>query len=108
MNVLQSLAALSSYPIPTASLQNIAEEAGLDPDCEVVCSVRTGSDYKHAKALTYYFLSECPNVTQGGISYSFTDSEKARLRAKADALMSEIGKDTSADSADYGYKGGEV
>lgn len=109
MNVLQSLKSLSSYPIPTATIEDVAEGAGLQIDATVNMALRKGKEYRLAKAKIYLFLSEAPNVSQGGISYSFTEDDRKRFRAKANNILSEIGE-SDEDSAlpEFGYKGEDL
>ena len=75
MNVLQSLRSLSSYPIPTATIEDVAEGVGLAIDTELTQELRKDKRFKRAQARVYMFLSEAPNVSQGGISYSFSDAD---------------------------------
>ena len=72
MNVLQSLRSLSSYPIPTATIEDVAEGVGLAIDTELTQELRKDKRFKRAQARVYMFLSEAPNVSQGVISYSFS------------------------------------
>lgn len=109
MNVLQSLKSLSSYPIPTATIENVAEGAGLEIDAPMSMALRKGKEYKLAKANIFLFLSEAPNVSQGGISYSFTEEERKRFRSRANNILNEIGE-SDEDSAlpEFGYKGEDL
>lgn len=109
MNVLQSLKSLSSYPIPSATVEDIAEGAGLAVDTTVTMEIRNGKEYKRAKAHVFLFLSEAPNVSQGGISYSFSEDERKRFRSRASNILSEIGE-VSEDAAlpEFGYKGEDL
>ncbi|MCQ2105935.1 MAG: hypothetical protein MJZ26_09100 [Fibrobacter sp.] len=104
MKVLQALQSLSSYPIPASSIENICEEVGMDSLSDLNIKDRQSSAYKRAKAKVYQFLSEAPNVSQGGISYSFSSDERSRYARKADELMTEVG-DPEDDVIKYGYKG---
>lgn len=109
MNVLQSLKSISSYPIPSATVEDIAEGAGLDIDATVNMAIRKGREYRLAKANVYLFLSEAPDVSQGGISYSFSEEERKRFRARANNILGEIGE-VGGDSAlpEFGYKGEDL
>ncbi len=105
MTILQSLKSLSSYPIPTATIQDVAEGVRLDVNTVVTPEIRKGEQYLRAKAKVYLFLSEAPNVSQGGISYSFSPEERRLFRLKAENILDEIG-DTEGDSCvEFGYKG---
>lgn len=108
MNVLQSLRSLSSYPIPTATIEDVADGVGLDIDTELTQELRKDKRFKRAQARVYIFLSEAPNVSQGGISYSFSDEERRSFRLRAESLLEQIGDATSEAGVEYGYKGEDL
>ena len=108
MNVLQSLRSLSSYPIPTATIEDVAEGVGLAIDAELTQELRKDKRFKRAQARVYMFLSEAPNVSQGGISYSFSEEERRRFRLRAENLLEQIGDATSEAGVEYGYKGEDL
>ena len=105
MNVAQSLRSLSAYPIPQATLQDIAEGVGLATDAKLTPELRAGSDFRAAQARIYLFLSEAPNVTQNGISFSFSDDERRRLRGRGLSILEDLGVDTADSGVEYGYQG---
>ncbi len=107
-NVLQSLKSLSGYPIPLATIKDVADEVGLDIDVELTQEIRNSKEFKRAKAQVYFFLSEAPNVSQGGISYSFSEEERRRFRLRAESILDEIGDSGIASGVEYGYKGEEL
>ena len=109
MNVLQSLKSISSYPIPTATVEDIAEGAGLTVDTVMTTEIRNGKEYKRAKAQVFLFLSEAPNVSQGGITYSFSEAERNRFRSRASNILNEIGEGgEDAALPEFGYKGEDL
>lgn len=110
MNVIETLRSLSAYPIPRPTLTNIAEWAGLDVDAVVDARMRRTGAYRRAEARVYIFLSEAPNVTQGGISYSFSEEERRRLRRKADGILADLGDEDEGDAEmpAFGYMGGDL
>lgn len=107
MNVAQSLRSISAYPIPPATLQDIAEGVGLTADTELTAELRRSKEFRRAQARTYIFLSEAPNVTQNNVSFSFSDDERRRLRTRGEALLDEIG-DSTDSGVTYGYKGEDL
>lgn len=107
-NVLKSLKSLSGYPIPLATIKDVADEVGLDIDVELTQEIRNSKEFKRAKAQVYFFLSEAPNVSQGGISYSFSEEERRRFRLRAESILDEIGDSGIASGVEYGYKGEEL
>lgn len=105
MDVLQSLRSISSYPIPLEAIKDAAEGVGLGLDNEITPEIREGNGLKKAKAILYFFLAEAPNVSQGGISYSFSEDERRRFRLRAECILDEIGEDGGNAGIEYGYKG---
>lgn len=85
-------------------VESIAQSYVLDLDMEANAAVRATADYKRAQAAVYNFLAAAPNVSQGGISFSLTDADKAQYRRKALDLLEETG-DISLGGISYGYKG---
>ena len=108
MTILQSLKSLSGYPLPLDSLTNVIIEAGLVGDEEITTETYRNADYKRAKAKVYLMLAEAPDVSQGGISYSFSDEDKKHFRMQAQALLDEVGDDTSAIGDEYGWMGEDL
>lgn len=96
MKTSNAIKAMSSYPIPAATIENIIEEAGLDAEADTK-EMRASDQFKKAKALTYAFLSEAPNITQGGISYTFSEDERSRFQKKSSNLLAELGEDEGSD-----------
>ena len=70
--ISKSLKSLSSYPIPSATIEEVAEELGLNQSDDVTHNIRNSNKFKLAKAGIYDFLSEAPNISQAGISYNFS------------------------------------
>jgi hypothetical protein len=105
MKTRHTIKAMSSYPIPAATIDNIIDEAGLDADAEITKETRASNEFKKAKALTYAFLAEAPNITQGGISYTFSEDERSRFAKKSNSLLAELGEDEAGTDVQCGYIG---
>lgn len=108
MNVLQSLKSLSGYPIPLATIQDVAEGVGLGIDTELTTELRRSKEFKRAKARVYIYLSKAPNISQGGITYSFSDEDRRRFRNEAESILDEIGDNADELGVTYGYKGEDL
>ena len=108
MTILQSLKSLSGYPLPLDSLTNIINEVGVTGSEEITSETYQSAAYKRAKAKVYLLLAEAPDVSQGGISYSFSDEDKKHFRMQAQALLDEVGDDTSAFGDNYGWQGEDL
>lgn len=108
MNVLQSLKSLSGYPIPLATIQDVANGIGISVDAEATGEIRGSKEFKRAKARVYLYLSKAPNVSQGGISYNFSEEDRRRFRQEAESILDEIGDNADGLGVTYGYKGEDL
>lgn len=108
MNVLQSLKSLSGYPIPLATIQDLADGVEISVDSEATMELRGSKEFKRAKARVYFYLSKAPNVSQGGITYSFSDEDRRRFRQEAESILDEIGDNADELGVTYGYKGEDL
>ena len=104
MTVLDSLRSISGYPLSASALEMAAISRGLDIREEVTKDVAASDAYRLAKADVLMMLADAPDVTQDGISYSFTDEQRNSFRMSASVIYGECGDDT-AGSTIYGYKG---
>ena len=105
MKTRNAIKAMSSYPIPAATIENIIGEAGLDAEADITKDVRASNEFKKAKALTYAFLAEAPNIKQGGISYTFSEDERSRFAKKSNSILAELGEDAAGTDIPCGYIG---
>jgi hypothetical protein len=105
MTISNSLRGLTNYPVPSAVFDDAAGEQGLDPNAVLTAETRAGKSFKRAKARIYDFLSDAPNITQAGISYSFSDEDRKRFRQKAESLRLEA--DGSGKGV-FGYQGEDL
>jgi len=105
MTIIESLKCISGYPIPQNTLQNIAESRGLTPADENTPEVRKSREYKLANADVLTWLSQAPDVSQAGISYSFSDADRLNFRQKANLLYKEC---EEKPKSNFGYKGNRL
>lgn len=105
MTIQQSLKSITAYPIPSATLQDIAEGCGLQLDTELDAELRAKAEYKRAKARVYIYLITAPNISQNGVSFNFTSEERKHFKKLAKDLLKGIGDDISGLGVTYGYKG---
>lgn len=104
VTILQSLKGINAYPIPLYTLQDIADSRGLNLESDASMEVRALPGFRLAKADLLMWLSKAPNVTQAGISYSFTDNDRANFRKQATAIYKDCGEAVPG-AASYGYQG---
>ena len=94
--VLEALKGINAYPVPPRTIQRIAEKRGIVLQDEVADLLQ--------------WLSEAPNVSQGGQSYTFSDGQRTQLRNRANSLYKDFGADKEAGNPKpiYGYKGSRL
>ncbi len=103
MTIQDALVAISSYPIPPATVQTICMARGVDAGADFTLALAKGANYKRAMADLYIWLSEAPNITQGEVDFSFSSAERAYMRRKAAAILNEAGENIDGDQ--FGYMG---
>ncbi len=110
MTTIQSLRSINAYPFPPATLSDIAGGCGLQVDAELDAEARTTAEFKRAKARVYIYLITAPNVSQNGISFSFTSEDRKCFKKMAKDLLAEIGDDPAAFGlgVKYGYMGEDL
>lgn len=109
MTILESLLAISAYPIPQRTIETVALKRGLDTAAEPTYDIYRDAQYRLATADLMMWLYYAPNVSQGGQSYSLTDAQRAEFRRRAQAIYGELGDEEGANSGiKYGYKGENI
>lgn len=103
MTIQDALVAISSYPIPPATVQTICMARGVDAGADFTLALAKGANYKRAMADLYIWLSEAPNIVQGEVHFSFSSAERAYMRRKAAAILNEAGENIDGDQ--FGYMG---
>lgn len=103
--IFQSLKNISNYPIPSTVIEETAEDYGLDAQQESTADIRKGRCYMLAKARIFDFLADAPNVSQSGITYTFSESERKSFRTKAESIRDNLGETDISDNNNYGYQG---
>ncbi len=106
--ILEALKGVNNYPFHPRTYEEIATRRGLNPLDEATAETRGGRAYNLAVADLLMKLSEAPDVSQGGQSFSFTDEQRKQLRGRAQALYGELGEESAVARAVYGYKGGRL
>ncbi len=106
MTVRESLLAISPFPIPAEFLDSVGTGIGLDLDLGLD-EIDKRSLYR-AKARVYYFLATTPNVSEGGVSISFTAADKNAFLALARKFAELAGETGLIGGPAYGYKGQNI
>lgn len=106
MKVLESLLAISAYPIPLRTIEVAAQRRGLDTDSDTDTATYGDPAYRLATADLMMWLYYAPDVSQGGQSYSLTDAQRAEFMRRARRIYDELGDGEEANKGiRYGYKG---
>ena len=107
MTILQSLQSLNLYPIPDSVITNYCEGRGVTPTDEATAEVRASREYKLAKGDVYKWLAFAPStVSQGGVTFSISESDKKRFIDTANKLYAEC--EEGIVGTVYGYKGSRL
>ena len=106
---LSSLQALINYPISQSAIESMADARGLSLTEECTPEVRKSREYRLTCADIWMYVHLSPNISQGGISYSFTAQERKAFFNMAMAVYNELDEDSAnANSIQYGYKGSSL
>lgn len=110
MTIGEALKSMNAYPVPLRTVEDTCLRRGLDPCAQVTGSVYKSAGFGLARADMLLWLSEAPDVSQGGQNYSFTDEQRMRLRSRAQELYSSFGSVDTPDGGRniYGYKGSRL
>lgn len=106
VTIAEALRGISAYPIPERTLVGVATARGLLLDDDATREALRGRAYRLTCADLLVWLSQAPDVSQGGQTYSFSDEQRKALRSQASAIYSDLGEvDTMSAKPKFGYKG---
>lgn len=108
MDLSELLKSINAYPIPENVILEAALKNGLDADTEVTKEVVDSSSYRLAQAEVYTFLAGAPNITQNGISFSFSDEQRNYFMKTATAIRDNEGVTSPERGQGYGYMGEDL
>lgn len=106
--LLDSLKAISAYPIPLRTLTETAERRDLSVTAEATQEVLQSKTYRLAKADLLLWLSIAPDISQGGQSFSFTDEQRKDFKRQAQGIYDVLEPSQKAGRVTYGYKGSRL
>lgn len=106
--LLTSLLSVNAYPVPQPFFETVAAKRGLKLDAEITGEALNSKEYRLAYADLLMWLSEAPNVTQGGQSYTFDAEQRLKFRNEALSIYGELEDEGSAPKTIYGYKGSRI
>lgn len=107
MTIYEALKGINAYPVPKNTMQAICLRRGLLLEDDADGGLMRQDAYQLATADLLLWLSDAPNVSQGGQDYSFTEEAREEMRRRAYALYSLHGRadDPRGDKPTFGYKG---
>lgn len=108
MKVSELLQSINAYPIPANVISEAGIRYGLELEAEATQEIISSSGYKLAKADVYAYLAGAPDVTQNGISFSFSDKDKQYFLNVASSIRKEEGVEDATSGQYYGYVGEDL
>ena len=103
MTIKELLTAIAPCPVPDAYLNAIGTEVGADLTTNV--DETTPLVLNRSRARLYLWLALAPNVSEGGVSISFTAVEKKAFLDLARRYAALAEEENIIPGAIYGYKG---
>ena len=104
MTIRELLTAIAPCPVPDAYINAIGTEIGQE-DMNANVSDTDAKTVYRAQARLYLYLATVPNVSEGGVSISFTAAEKKTFLDLARRYANMAGETGLVPGATYGYKG---
>lgn len=108
MKVSELLQSVNAYPIPANIIMEAGVRYGLELEAEATQEIINSIGYKLAKADIYTYLAGAPNVTQNGISFSFSEDDKKYFLNVASSIRTEEGVTDATSGQKYGYMGEDL
>ena len=106
--ILNTLKALTNYPIPEALIERALTDRGIEASDAYDSMVGRSADFRMTVADIYRFLVDAPNISQDGISFSISDEMRKRYAAKASIIEQQYGgDDDTVGEAQYGSIGND-
>ena len=106
MTLSELLTSLAPCPVSDMYISAIGDEVGVDMSLQTTDV--NNIVINRVKARLYLFLAVMPNVSEGGVSISFTTAEKNMFLALARRYAALAGETGLVTGPAYGYKGESV
>ena len=105
MTVSESLRSINSYPIPPYVLTKTAIKNGMSLEDEITSESVISKEYRLMEADVFAFLAGAPDVTQNGVSFSFTDDQRDWFLSMSNSIKADLGVSDASSGQGYGYMG---
>lgn len=106
--ISELLRSVNSYPIPANIILEAGIKYGLDIEADATPETLKSKEYKLAKADVYKYLAGSPNISQNGISFSFTEDQRNIFLKLSSSIRSEVGVEDEESGQGYGYMGEDL
>ena len=109
-SILEALKGINAYPIPLRTISTVADKRGVLLVDEATQDILKSKAFNLAIADLLMWLSEAPDVSQGGQNFSFTDEQRKQFRNRANSIYDDFGASDEAGTPKpiYGYKGSRL
>lgn len=109
VTIKEILSTINAFPIPDNCIERVCTDRGLTSTSTYTATIGTSKEFQLATADIYFWLSSVPNISQGGQSYSLSDSDKSFCKQQAQRIYNLYAEDTdNVPKATYGYKGSKL
>ena len=105
MNISEALRSINNYPIPPYVLMKTAIKNGISLEDEVTSESVISKEYRLMEADVYAFLAGAPDVTQNGVTFSFTQEQRNYFLSMSNSIKEGFGVSDASAGQGYGYMG---
>lgn len=72
---------------------------------EITSESVISKEYRLMEADVFAFLAGAPDVTQNGVSFSFTDDQRDWFLSMSNSIKADLGVSDASSGQGYGYMG---
>ena len=105
MTISESLKSINDYPIPPYVLKKTAIKNGMSLEDEITSESVISKEYRLMEADVYAFLAGAPDITQNGVSFSFSQEQRDWFISMSNSIKAELGVSDASSGQGYGYMG---
>ena len=103
MTISESLKSINDYPIPPYVLKKTAIKNGMSLEDEITSESVISKEYRLMEADVYAFLAGAPDITQNGVSFSFSQEQRDWFLSMSNSIKAELGVSDASSGQGYGY-----
>ena len=98
---LEAIKGVTNYPIPARTIELLAGKRGVELTATATSEVLNSSGFRLLEADVKMWLVSAPSVSEGGVSFSFSQAQREAFKEQSNAAYSEL----ESRTLKYGYKG---